>query len=314
MPEQKEGKYIWMSEKGLKWVKSEKATVHVLTHALHYGDAVFEGIRCYQTSDNRLAIFRLDDHIHRLFNSAKLYDIFPVPCGEKVVCELCKKAVQKNGLKDAYIRPMIYRGRGGLGVSALNCPVELMVSAIPYTPYLGQDAVEKGIDAQFSPFRRPTRGTAYSMAKASGLYLNSILIKHTAQRCGFAEGIALDENGFVAEGSGENIFFVIRREIYTPPVNASILAGITRDSVITIAKKLGLKIREEPVPPDYLRIADEIFLTGTWAEITPVRTVDKILIGNGQRGKFTETLQKKFALITTGQLVSETYEKWLSYI
>lgn len=299
MPELKKAKYIWMDG---EWVRWDKATVHILTHALHYGDAAFEGIRCYETHDARLAIFRLEDHIARLFNSAKLYDIWPIPYIKKQICAYCKEIIIRNNLQDAYIRPIVYRGYGELGVSALNCPVKVAIAAIPYVSYLGPDAVERGIDVQISPYRRPSRTSAHSMAKVAGLYLNSVLIKHTAIRSGFAEGVALDENGFVAEGSGENIFLIREGVLYTPPVSASILVGLTRDSVITIAKALEIQVQEIPIPIDFLKIADEIFLTGTWAEITPVRSIDKVPIGNGQCGEITKSIRDLFSRIATGTI------------
>jgi len=302
-----EAKYIWMSGKFVPW---KEAKVHVLTHALHYASSVFEGIRCYNTVKGP-AIFRFREHLERLYNSAKIYrmDIpYPIEELEKVTLELIKR----NELDECYIRPIVYRGYYNVGVNPFDCPVEVAIAVWKWGKYLGDDALEKGVDVMVSSWNRMAPNTFPAMAKASGNYANSQLIKMEAVIYGFAEGIALNYSGAVSEGSGENLFIIKKGIIYTPSLDAAILPGITRDSVITIARDLGYEVKETHIPREFLYIADEMFFTGTAAEITPIRSVDKILIGEGRRGPITARLQEEFFKIVTGKV--EDKWGWLTYV
>jgi branched-chain amino acid aminotransferase len=280
--------------------------VHVLSHSLHYGSSVFEGIRVYKTPRG-VAGFRLTDHIRRLFNSAKIYRI-KMPYTRDALVAACKEVVLENGLLDgAYIRPIAFRGYGELGVAGnIDQPAVCSIAAWEWGAYLGAGALEQGVDVCVSSWQRVAPNTVPGLAKAGGNYLSSILVTLEARRLGFAEGIALNPSGYVSEGAGENLFVVQDGKLFTPPVAASILSGITRDSVIKLAEAAGLTVREQDIPRELLYIADEVFLTGTAAEITPVRSVDRIAVGEAKRGPVTERLQKLFFGLFDGS----TADRW----
>jgi branched-chain amino acid aminotransferase len=280
---------IWMNGKLVNW---DDAKIHVLSHGIHYGSCWFEGIRCYDTK-NGSKIFRLDAHIRRLFDSAKIYRTEP-SYTQLQVAEAIKQTILANKLKACYIRPIVYRGYGDVGVNPLGCPVDLSIAVWEWGAYLGSEALEKGIDVCVSSWRRAAPDTFPAMAKSSGNYLNSQLIKLEALSNGYTEGIALDVHGTVSEGSGENIFLVRDDTIYTSPLGSAILPGITRDSVITLAKELGYTVQELAIPREMLYIADEVFFSGTAAEITPIRSIDKIVVGAGHAGPITKKLQNAF--------------------
>jgi branched-chain amino acid aminotransferase len=294
-------KLIWFNGELVPW---EKATVHVMTHALHYGSSVFEGIRAYDTP-NGPALFRIEPHIRRLFDSARIYRMEPQYTADELIAA-CKAVVRENGLKDAYLRPLVWRGYGEIGVFPLRAPVEVMVAAMQWGAYLGAEGLEKGVDVQVSSWTRMAPNTLPTLAKAGGNYLSSQLIVMEAISNGYAEGIALDVNGQLSEGSGENLFVVRDGVIYTPPLTAALLPGITRESVITIARHLGYEVREQNLPREVLYLADEIFFTGTAAEVTPVRSVDKLQVGGGSRGPITTAIQKTFFGLFSG----ETEDRW----
>jgi branched-chain amino acid aminotransferase len=300
-------KYIWFNGELVPW---ENATVHVMTHALHYGSSVFEGVRCYNTPKGP-AVFRLAPHTRRLFDSAKIYRMEP-PYSQAQISDACKAVVRENGLSSAYLRPLVWRGYGELGVMPLKNPVEVMVAAIEWGAYLGADALENGVDVAVSSWQRVAPNTLPAMAKAGGNYLSSQLIVMEAQRHGYAEGIALDTNGNLSEGSGENLFVIRDGAIFTPPLTAALLPGITRDTILTLARALGHEVREQNLPREALYLADELFFTGTAAEVSPIRSVDGITIGAGKRGPITTAIQKAFFGLFNG----ETEDKWgwLEYV
>jgi len=297
----RESKYIWFNGEMVPW---EKATVHVMTHALHYGSSVFEGIRAYETPQGA-AIFRLREHIRRLFDSCRIYRMDP-PFTPDQVFEACRAVVRENGLKNAYIRPLVWRGYGEMGLNPLRSPVEVMVAAMEWGAYLGAEGLEHGVDVHVSSWQRVAPNTLPAMAKAGGNYLSSQLIVMEAARNGYAEGIALDVHGWLSEGSGENLFLIRDGVIYTPPVTAALLPGITRDAVITLAQQLGYQVREQNLPREMLYLADELFFTGTAAEVTPIRSVDKLPVGSGKRGPITTAIQKAFFGLFSG----ETEDRW----
>jgi branched-chain amino acid aminotransferase len=297
----RESKYIWFNGEMVPW---EKATVHVMTHALHYGSSVFEGIRAYETPQGA-AIFRLREHIRRLFDSCRIYRMDP-PFTPDQVFEACRAVVRENGLKNAYIRPLVWRGYGEMGLNPLRSPVEVMVAAMEWGAYLGAEGLEHGVDVHVSSWQRFAPNTLPAMAKAGGNYLSSQLIVMEAARNGYAEGIALDVHGWLSEGSGENLFLIRDGIIYTPPVTAALLPGITRDAVITLAQQLGYEVREQNLPREMLYLADELFFTGTAAEVTPIRSVDKLPVGSGKRGPITTAVQKAFFGLFSG----ETEDRW----
>ncbi|BDU51273.1 branched-chain amino acid transaminase [Haliovirga abyssi] len=298
---------IWMNG---KFVEHDEAKVHVLSHVLHYGSGFFEGIRCYKTPKGS-AIFRLKEHTDRLFDSAKIYRT-EVPFTKEEVNKAMMDTLNINNLEEAYIRPLVYRGYNQLGVNPKTCPVDVMIAAWTWGKYLGEEAMKKGVKVKISSWRRLAPDTMPTMAKASGNYLSSQLIKMEALEDGYDEGIALDYNGYVSEGSGENLFVIKNGIIYTPAMNGSALPGITRDSIIKIANDLGYEIREQGIPREMLYIADELFFTGTAAEVTPVSSVDKIVIGTGERGAITEKIQKRFFDIVEGR--EEDKYGWLTFI
>lgn len=292
-----QAKYIWMNGELIPY---EDATVHVLTHALHYGSSVFEGIRAYDTPSGA-QFFRLKEHIERLYFSAKVYRI-DVPFSFDEAMQACHDVVVANGLtKGAYLRPLVFRGNSGFGVvPAPGSPIEFMIAAQEWGAYLGADGLERGIDVCVSSWNRAAPNTVPAGAKAGGNYLSSQLISMEAKRLGFAEGIGLTVDGQLSEGAGENIFLVKDGKIYTPDMASSILGGITRDTVIRLAQDADLELVQQSVPREMLYLADEIFLTGTAAEVTPVRSVDGVKVGAGKRGPVTEQLQSAFFGIFSG--------------
>ena len=294
-------KFIWFNGELVLW---ENATVHVMTHALHYGSSVFEGIRAYDTPNGPI-VFRLTQHIRRLFDSAKIYRM-ELPYTPEQLNAACKATVRENGLKSAYLRPLAWRGYGEIGVFPLKSPVEVMVAAIEWGTYLGPEALENGVDVAVSSWTRTAANTLPAMAKAGGNYLSSQLIVMEAVRHGYSEGIALDTHGMLSEGSGENLFIIRDGVIFTPPVTAALLPGITRDSVMTLAKQLGYEVREQNMPREVLYLADELFFTGTAAEVSPIRSVDGITIGAGKRGPITTAIQNAFFGLFSG----ETADAW----
>ncbi|MDO5352529.1 MAG: branched-chain amino acid transaminase [Succinatimonas sp.] len=299
-------KYIWFNGKMVPW---EQATVHVTAHALHYGSAVFEGIRAYSTKQGP-QIFRLKEHIDRLFNSARIYR-FPVAQTKEEMMDACKKVISENGLDYGYIRPLIFMGAVGLGVKfPKGSTAEAMVCAMPWGAYLGEEGLKKGVKVCVSSWRRLAPDTIPTEAKAAGNYLSSILIANECTNNGYTEAIALDFNGYISEGSGENVFLVKDNVIYTAPFTSGLLPGITRDSIITIAKDLGYEVRQQPIPREMVYLADEIFFSGTAAEITPIASVDGIDVGPGHRGPVTERLQNAFFDVVKGN-VEDKYG-WLT--
>lgn len=294
-------KYIWFNGEMVEW---DRAQVHVMTHALHYGSSVFEGIRAYDTP-NGTAIFRLKEHIQRLFDSAKIYWM-EMPFDKAAIEQACCDIVTKNDMKSAYLRPLAFIGNVGLGVLPKSDKVEVMIGALPWGAYLGDDALANGVDVMVSSWSRLAPNTIPTGAKAGGNYLSSQLIAREARRNGYVEGIALDVNGYISEGSGENLFIIKNGVMYTSPTTSGILPGITRDSIMTLARELGYIIREESLQREALYLADEIFMCGTAAEITPVSSVDRMQIGEGRRGPITEAIQKAFFGLFNG----ETEDKW----
>jgi branched-chain amino acid aminotransferase len=293
-----EAKHIWYNGKMVAW---KDATVHVLAHALHYGSTVFEGVRCYATAKGPV-IFRLTDHTKRLFDSAKIYRI-EIPFTQAQINAATKQVITTNGLtKGAYIRPFAFRGYGEIGVAPkVSPPIDTVIAAFEWGAYLGAEGLENGIDVCVSSWQRLAPNTIPALGKAAGNYLSSQLISMEAKRLGFAEGIGLSTDGSVSEGAGENLFLVRNGIIYTPAVDNSILQGITRDTIVQLARAHGLEVREQTIPRELLYLADEIFLTGTAAEVTPVRSVDRITIGAGKRGPITETLQSAFFGLFNGK-------------
>ncbi|MCE9613564.1 MAG: branched-chain amino acid transaminase [Lentisphaerae bacterium] len=288
---------IWMDGKMVAWADAQ---ISVMSHVVHYGSSVFEGIRCYATPHGP-GIFRLQDHVRRLYDSAKIYRM-PIPYTPEQFTQAILDVVKVNDLKSCYIRPIAFRGYGKLGVNPLECPVNCVVGAWHWGAYLGEDAMEKGVSVRVSSWQRAAPNTFPALAKAGGNYLNSQLIRIEATDTGFEEGIALDHSGFVSEGSGENIFMVRSGVIYTPPSSSSILPGITRHCVFQLAREAGIRIHQQVIPREALYIADEVFFSGTAAEITPVSHIDNIEIGNGKRGPITERVQAEFFKIVNGKV------------
>jgi branched-chain amino acid aminotransferase len=298
-------KYIWFNGELVEW---DKAQVHVMTHALHYGSSVFEGIRAYDT-ENGTKIFRLKEHMQRFFNSAKIYWM-NIPYTQDEIADACAQVIVGNNLKSGYLRPLAFIGNVGLGVMPKSDKVEVIIGAVPWGAYLGEEGLRNGIDVCVSSWNRLAPNTIPTAAKAGGNYLSSLLIAREAHRNGFSEGIALNVDGYIAEGSGENVFIVRDKVIYTSPVTSSILPGITRDCIITLARDLGYTVKEELLPREALYLADEVFFSGTAAEITPIRSVDHCQVGEGHRGPVTEHLQNTFFDYVHGK-VEDRYN-WLT--
>lgn len=280
---------IWMNGKLVAW---DDAKIHVLSHVVHYGSSWFEGIRCYATKKGS-AIFRLDKHIDRLYDSAKIYRA-EIPYTKKEMEGAIKETIRANKMMACYIRPIVYRGYGDVGVSPVGCPIDVSIIVWEWGKYLGAEALDKGIDVRVASWARPAPNTFPTMAKTGANYMNSQLIKLEALADGYSEGIALDTRGHISEGSGENIFVVRENSIYTPPLIDALLPGVTRSSVIALARDAGFAVVESHIPREMLYIADEVFFTGTAAEITPIKSIDRIAVGEGRPGPVTRELQKRF--------------------
>ena len=287
---------IWHNGRFIPW---EVATIHVLSHVVSYGSSVFEGIRCYATATGP-AIFRLREHVRRMLDSAKVYRMENLGYSASQLGEAMLELVRVNHMDSCYIRPIVIRGYGEMGVNPLKNPIDVYIACWSWGKYLGDEALAEGVDVCVSSWRRIAPNTLPALAKAGANYMNSQLMKMEALANGYSEGIALDAAGYVSEGSGENIFVVRDGKIHTPPLGNSVLPGITRDSVLTLAGELGIPVIETIVPREMLYIADEVFFSGTAAEITPIRSIDRIAIGKGRRGPVTERLQKEFFGIVSG--------------
>jgi branched-chain amino acid aminotransferase len=298
---------IWMNGTLVPW---DDAKVHVGAHVIHNGSAVFEGLRCYNTPEGP-AVFRLDAHTERLYNSAKIYRM-DVPIPPDAFNRAVLDTVAANKMDACYIRPLIYRGFGQLGVNPFPCPVEMTIMVWDWGKYLGSDALDKGVDVRVSSWTRIAPNTLPAMAKTSANYMNSQLIKMEAIKEGYSEGIALDAEGYLSEGSGENLFLVKKGVLLTAPLVSSVLPGITRDTVMALAGRLGIRVEETRMPRELLYIADEVFFTGTAAEITPIRSVDKIVVGKGVRGPITEALQRAFFDVIECRVPDEY--GWLTFV
>ena len=296
---------IWHNGKFIRW---EDAKIHVLSHVVSYGSAVFEGIRCYETK-NGPAIFRVVEHMQRMVNSGKIYRI-EWPFTAEELSSAALELVRTNKMAACYIRPIALRGYGDIGVGGLKVPTEVYMACWEWGRYLGPEAIEQGVDVCVSSWNRMAPNTLPSMAKAAANYMNSQLIHMEAHANGYSEGIALDVNGFVSEGSGENIFVAMNGELITPPIGNSVLPGITRNSVMTLCADLKIPVREQMIPREMLYIADEVFFTGTAAEISPLRSVDRIKVGKGSRGPITKALQDEFFAILTGSKADR--HNWLT--
>ena len=304
---------VWRNGEFIEW---KDARVHVMTHAIHYGSSVFEGIRAYDT-ERGTAVFRLTEHIQRLLNSAKVYRM-DVKFGREEFCRGAVELVRDSGMDECYIRPIIFRGldenKPAFGVNPFPNPIDCYMAAWDWGKYLGEEAIEKGVEVCVSSWTRITSNSLPAVAKAGANYMNSQLIKMEAILNGFSEGIALDDRGYVSEGSGENLFLVNDGKLVTPPLGASILPGITRDSVIKIARELGIEVQETTIQRAALYLADELFFTGTAAEITPISKVDRITVGTGKRGEITKKLQDEYFAIIHGKRPAPDTAPWLTYI
>jgi branched-chain amino acid aminotransferase len=300
-------KKIWHNG---KWIDWEAATIHVMSHTIHYASSLFEGIRCYATPQGP-AVFRLREHIERLRDSCHIYRM-EIPYTVEQLIDACREVVRVNDFQSCYLRPIVFRGYGTFGVNPLSNPIEVYIASWVWGKYLGQEAIDDGVDVCVSSWARMHGNTLPATAKSAANYMNSQLIKMEAITNGFVEGIALDTSGNVSEGSGENLFLVRGGKIYTPPLGSAVLSGITRDSVIQIGRNLGYEVVEQVIPRASLYIADEVFFTGTAAEITPIRSIDRLKIGGGKRGPITAELQKEFFAITSGE--KEAPGDWLAFV
>ncbi len=296
MPIKKSDK-IWFNGEFVPW---DEAQVHVLSHVLHYGSSVFEGMRCYSTV-NGPAVWCMEGHVDRFFNSAKIYRM-EIPYSKEEITQAILDTIGVNKHEACYIRPLAFRGYAELGVDPRACPVEVIIATIEWGRYLGQEAIEEGVDVCFSSWQRMAPNTFPALAKCGANYANSQLMKMEALENGYTEAIALDVAGYVSEGSGENIFVVNKGMIYTPPLGSSVLGGITRQCIITLAHDLNIPLVEQAIPREAVYIADEVFFSGTAAEITPIRSVDKVPIGKGRRGPTTERLQVEFFGLAEGEI------------
>lgn len=297
---------IWFNG---EFVPYEEANIHVLSHVVHYGSSVFEGIRCYNT-DEGSAIFRLEEHMQRLIDSAKVHRMH-IPYSVDELCDAVVDTVERSGMESCYIRPVTFRGMGPMGVNPLQNKVETFIAVWEWGTYLGEEALDSGVDVEVASWNRLAPNTLPAMAKAGGNYLNASLVKMNAIKNGMTEGIMLSTDGYLAEGSGENLFIVRDGKIYTAPVGLSILPGITRDAIIQMAKEKGYSIEEKVVPREALYIADELFFTGTAAEVTPIRSVDHYTVGEGGRGPITKDLQDAFFDIVHG---GNDPHDWLTFV
>lgn len=298
---------VWMNGKLVNWAD---ATIHAASHVIHYGSGVFEGARCYKTPQGS-ACFRLDAHMRRLYDSARIYRM-DYGQSQDVLTQAVLDTIAANGYDACYIRPLIYRGYNTLGVNPLPCPVDAMILVWEWDAYLGPEAIAKGVDVKISSWTRSAPNTFPAMAKSVANYANSGLIKMEAVADGYSEGIALDTTGQLSEGSGQNIFLVRDHVLYTPPIAASVLPGITRDTIITLAQDLGLTVKEQALPREMTYVADEMFFVGTAVEVTPIKSVDRIQIGEGQRGPVTTAIQQAFFDCVNG--ISPDRRGWLTYV
>jgi len=296
---------IWMDGELVDWAD---AKIHVLSHAVHYGTGVFEGIRCYETKSGP-AVWHLDEHIKRLFRSAKLYHL-EVPYSAEALSEAVKDTIRANGLAACYVRPLVLRGYGEMGVNPLNAPVNVVVAVWPWGAYLGEQALEQGVRVKISSCKRNDQNSLPAGAKATGQYINGVLAKVESLKAGYDEAIMLNQQGFITDGSGENVFVVRHGVLFTPPISAGCLDGITRSTVMTLARDLGYEVREENLVRTDLYNADEAFFTGTAAEVTPIREVDDRTVGEGTRGPVTKEIQGTFFAATKGEM--ERYASWLT--
>ena len=298
---------IWHNGRFIAW---DDAKIHVLSHTVSYGSSVFEGIRCYQTPDGP-AVFRLNEHVRRMADSAKVYRM-DLGFSSNDLAEAMLELVRVNRMDSCYIRPIALRGYGDIGVNGLKNPIDVYIACWTWGKYLGEEALSEGVDVCVSSWNRIAPNTLPALAKAAANYMNSQLMKMEAIVNGYSEGIALDAAGYVSEGSGENIFLVRDGKIHTPPLGASVLPGITRDSILTLAKDLGIPVVETIIPREMLYIADEVFFSGTAAEITPIRSVDRIPVGKGRRGPVAERLQRAFFGVINGTAPDQ--HGWLSLV
>jgi len=301
------GKAIWMDGQLVAW---DDAKVHVLTHTLHYGLGVFEGIRCYRTADGRSAVFRLAEHVRRLFESAHI-NLMKIPYTQQQIEAAIVETLRANEMAEGYIRPLAYVGHGAMGLNPGDNPIRVAIATWPWGKYLGDEGMELGIRAKVSTFSRHHVNAKMTKGKTCGDYVNSILAKREALLDGYDEAILLDTTGLVSEASGENIFVVRNGEIRTPPL-PTVLDGITRNAIVTLARDKGVAVHDSPIARDELYIADEVFMTGTAAEVTPVREIDRRQIGAGRRGPLTKTLQEAFFDVVAGK--NRKYEGWLTYL
>ena len=304
---------VWRNGEIIDW---NDARVHIMSHVIHYGSSVFEGIRCYNTSQGS-AVYRLPEHIQRLMNSAKIYRMDPAFDRDQII-DATVELIRQSGLDECYIRPVIIRGldedKPSFGVNPFGAPIDTYIATWQWGKYLGEEALETGIDVCVSSWTRITSNSMPAMAKAGANYMNSQLIKMEAILGGFSEGIALDDRGYVSEGSGENIFLVNNGKLITPPLGASILPGITRDSVLQIAREMGIEVLETTIQRSALYLADEVFFTGTAAEITPIRSVDRITVGTGRCGEMTKRLQEEFFKIIAAERPAPFGANWLTFV
>jgi branched-chain amino acid aminotransferase len=307
MPPMPKSKKIWFNGELVPW---DEAQIHVLSHVVHYGSSVFEGIRCYHT-DKGPAVFRLQEHTNRLFDSAKIYRM-EIPYTREQVNEAILDTIRANSLDACYIRPVVFRGYGSLGVDPTTCPIDTVIAVWEWGQYLGAEALEQGVRVCTSSWNRVAPNTVPFLAKAGGNYLNSQLVRMEANMNGFDEGIVLDSSGLVSEGSGENLFVIRDGTIYTPASHHSILPGITRHAAITLAKDLGYVVEERGIPREFLYISDEVFFTGTAAEVTPIQSIDHIQIGDGRRGPITEQIQRRYFEMINAKI--EDTNGWLTFV
>ncbi|HEV8564410.1 MAG TPA: branched-chain amino acid transaminase [Actinomycetota bacterium] len=298
---------IWMDGELVPW---GEAKIHVLSHALHYGSGVFEGIRAYETSRGA-AVWHLDEHLKRLYRSAKLYHL-EIPYSIEALVQATKDVIRANALNACYVRPLVFRGYGEMGVNPLNAPVNVVIAVWPWGAYLGEDALERGVRIKISSWRRNSQNSLPAAAKATGQYINSVLAKVESLKAGYDEAVMLNEAGQITDGSGENVFVVRDGALATPPTQAGCLDGVTRNVVITLARDLGYTVKEENLVRTDIYNADECFFTGTAAEITPVREVDDRTVGEGHRGPVTKELQGAFFAATKGE--NEKYASWLTHV
>ncbi len=299
---------IWLDGEFIQW---DDAKVHLFTHSLHYGVGAFEGIRAYKRSNGKTSIFRLTEHNQRLLDSCKLV-MMAIRCSLTEINEACIKLLQENNMQEGYLRPLTFVGDGAMGVYAPDNPVRTAIMTWKWGSYLGKGAVEDGVRAQVSSWARHHIHVSLAKGKIVGQYTNSVLAKRSAKLSGFDEAILMDVNGYVSEGSGENLFIVKNEKLITPPLYASILAGVTRDTILTLAREMGLTVSESMITRDELYLADEVFFTGTAAEVTPIREVDHRSIGNGKVGPITKLLQDRYFDVVKGS--DETHPEWLTYV